>query len=151
MRKTLFGLMWGVILMATGPELASASPPCPPQQAKTVRIGHQSWRVQVAFSPKEREQGLSGREHIPAGTAMWFVLPEPGFHGFWMQDMAFPLDLVWITPQGRVAGVETLAPCGPAPCPIHTPPEPVGFVLETTAGEVPDLEGKQVRWICNTD
>ena len=151
MRRTVFGLMWGVILMAAAPEPAPASPPCPPQQAKAVRIGHQSWRVVVAFSPQERERGLSGRPHLPPGTAMWFVLPTPGFHGFWMKDMAFPVDLVWITPQGRVAGVETLPPCGPEPCPIHYPPEPVGFVLETGAVGVPDLEGERVHWLCEPD
>lgn len=151
MRKNLLGLVWGVILMATGPEPAPASPPCLPQQAKAVRIGHQSWRVEVAFSSRERARGLSGRSHLPPGTAMWFVLPVPGFHGFWMQGMAVPVDLAWVTPQGRVAGVETLMPCGPEPCPIRYPPEPVGFVLETHVGGLSNLKGEPVHWRCETD
>lgn len=151
MKKAVAGFVWGVILLAAGPEQAPASSPCPPQLAREVRIGHQSWQVQVAFSAQERERGLSGREHMPPGTAMWFVLTEPGFHGFWMQDMAFPINLIWITPQGRVAGVETLPPCGPAGCPIHYPPEPVGFVLETPAHTAPDMEGERASWQCKPD
>jgi len=116
-----------------------------------VRIGHQSWRVEVAFTPEERERGLSGRPQLQPGSAMWFVLPAPGFHGFWMKDMAFAVDLAWITSQGQVAGVETLPPCGPEPCPIHYPPEPVGFVLEAVAGSVPDTEGERAQWQCAPD
>ena len=151
MRKTVVGMAWGVILMAAGAEPALASPPCPPQLAKEVRIGHQSWQVEVAYALEERQRGLGGRPRLPEGSARWFVLPAPGFYGFWMQGMAFPVDLVWITPQGRVAGVETLTPCGPEACPIHYPPEPVGFVLETVANTVPETEGEQISWQCNAE
>lgn len=151
MRKTVVGIAWGVILMAAGAEPAPASPPCPPQLAKKVHIGHQSWRVDVAFTPEERERGLSGRHPLSPETGMWFVLPSPGYYGFWMQGMAYALDLAWITPEGRLAGVETLPPCGPDACPIHYPPEPVSFVLEAGAGSVPDTEGEQVRWLCEPD
>ena len=148
MNKAVVGIVWGVILMATGVEPAPASPPCPPQQAREVRIGHQSWQVEVAYTPAERERGLAGRQRLSPGTAMWFVLPEPGFPGFWMQGMAFALDLAWVSPQGRLIAVETLPPCGPDGCPIHFPPEPVAFVLEAEAGSVPDVEGEQVDWLC---
>lgn len=151
MKKTVAGFVWGIILLAAGLEQTPASPPCPPQLAGEVRIGHRIWRVDVAHTMDERERGLSGRQRIAPGTAMWFVLPEPGIHGFWMKDMAFPIDLVWITPQGRVAGVETFPPCGPGACPIHYPPEPVGFVLEAVANTVPDTEGEQVVWQCGPD
>lgn len=154
MKNKATGIVWGVILMAAGLETAPASPPCPPWQAREVRIGHQTWRVEVAFSPEERERGLSGRQVLPPGRAMWFVLPAPGMHGFWMRDMAFPVDLAWIAPQGRVIGVETLPPCGPGPCPIHYPPEPAGFVLEAAAHSMPDVadvEEAQASWLCGTD
>lgn len=151
MKKAVAGFVWGVILMAAGPESAPAAPNCPPQQAKVVRIGLQSWRVQVAYTDAEREKGLAGQPDLPPGTAMWFVFPEPGIYGFWMRGMAFPLDLAWITPQGRLLGVETLAPCGDAPCPIHYPPEPVGFVLEARADTVPEQDDVPVTWHCGPD
>lgn len=151
MNKTVAGFVWGVILLAAGQEQAPASPPCPPQLAKSVHVGHHTWQVDVAYTMAERERGLSGRQRIAPGTAMWFVLPGPGMHGFWMKDMAFPIDLLWITPQGRVAGVETLPPCGPEGCPIHYPPETVGFVLETLAHTAPDTEGEQATWRCGPD
>lgn len=151
MKKAVAGFVWGVILLAAGQEQVQASSPCPPQLARGVRIGHHVWRVEVAYTPAQRERGLSGRQRIAPGTAMWFVLPGPGMHGFWMKDMSFPIDLIWVTPQGRVAGVETLPPCGPVGCPIHYPPEPVGFVLETPAHSAPDMEGERVSWRCEAD
>lgn len=125
--------------------------PCPPEQAREVRIGHQAWRVEVAHSPAQRQRGLSGRKQLPPETAMWFVLPGPGHHGFWMKDMAFAIDLAWVTPQGRVAGVETLAPCRQEPCRVHYPPEPVGFVLEAGAGAIRASAGGQARWLCEPE
>ncbi|MCP5279311.1 MAG: DUF192 domain-containing protein [Thiobacillus sp.] len=145
------GFVWGVILLATGPELALAAPPCPPQQAREVRIGHQAWRVEVAHTEQEREQGLAGRTGIAPGRAMWFVFPEPGIYGFWMKGMAFALDLAWITPQGRMLGVESLLPCKTEPCPIHYPPEPVAFVLEAAAGSVPAVQDAPASWHCEPD
>jgi uncharacterized membrane protein (UPF0127 family) len=151
MEKAVAGIVWGVILLAAGLEQAPAASPCPPRLAGEVRVGHQAWRVEVAFTEQERARGLAGRPGIAPGTAMWFVLPEAGIHGFWMKGMAFAVDLAWVTPQGRLLGVETLSPCRAGPCPVHYPPEAVGFVLEAAAGSVPDLEDAQVTWRCIAD
>ncbi len=133
------------------PIQVTAAPPCPPWLASHVQVGERIYRVEVAATPAQWQRGLSGRDHLAPGEGMWFVLPLPGIHGFWMKDMTFPIDLVWITPQGLIAGVETLPPCAPGSCPIQYPPEPVGFVLETNAGTVPELEGVQIRWLCQPE
>jgi uncharacterized membrane protein (UPF0127 family) len=152
MKKAVIRMVGGVILLAAGPAPALATPPCPPQQAREVRIGHQTWRVEVAQTEAERERGLAGRTGLPPGGAMWFVFPAPGRYGFWMKGMAFALDLAWISPQGRLLGVETLPPCPAAgPCPVHYPPQPVAFVLETAAGSGPELEDGPVTWQCEAD
>jgi uncharacterized protein len=128
-------------------EAAVAEPACPPREARTVSIGPRTWQVEVAASVEERTLGLSRRTGLAPDQAMWFVLPTPGIHGFWMQDMQFAIDLAWVTPRGRIAGVETLSPCTQAPCPVSFPPEPVLFVLETRAGEMP-AEADQLTWSC---
>jgi uncharacterized membrane protein (UPF0127 family) len=102
----------------------------------------------VAATPAERARGLSGRNALPPGEGMWFVLPSADFHGFWMHAMAFPIDLVWVTPQAQAIAVDTLAPCGTGPCPVRFPPQPVGYVLETGAGTVSLPEPLPVRWRC---
>jgi hypothetical protein len=134
--------------MGLAAEACLAQAGCLPQQARTVRIAHQTWEVTVAWTEAERERGLSGRDSLSAGEGMWFVLPEPGRHGFWMKDMGFPIDLVWITPQRRVAGSVTLSPCGEGPCRIHYPDEAVSFVLEVNEGQFTGRAGDPVDWHC---
>lgn len=140
---------WGAILLAAWAGAAAGEPACPPQEARTVQVGGQSWRVAVACQEADRERGLSGRPRLAAGEGMWFVLPEPGLHGFWMKDMAFAIDLVWVTPELRVAGSARLSPCGDGPCPIHTPPEPVAYVLEINAGRFHGRPSDPVAWRCD--
>ncbi len=36
----------------------------------------------------------------------FFVFDAPGRYGFWMKDMAFPLDIVWINQNGVVVNIE---------------------------------------------
>lgn len=55
MRKNLLGLVWGVILMATGPEPAPASLPCP------IRYPPEP----VSFVPETQAGGISNLEGKP--------------------------------------------------------------------------------------
>ncbi len=143
---------WGVILIATSGRLAAADLPCDPGQTTEVHIGPRHWQVEVADTDAKRVQGLSGRPRLAPDAGMLFLLPEPGFYGFWMKDMAFPIDLAWITPQKRVAAVETLAPCPPDTCSVHFPTEPVSWVLEVLADTLPVVEDQEppleFSWIC---
>lgn len=149
MKNVLACTLGAVILMAAPASPSLAQTACPPQQAREVRIGQQAWRVAVAHTAEEREQGLAGRERLPQGTGMWFVLPEPDRHGFWMRGVGFAIDLVWITPERRVAGSERLSPCGNGRCPVHYPDTPVSFVLEVNAGQFSGQPGEQVDWRCS--
>jgi len=107
----------------------------------------------VADTDAKRVQGLSGRPRLAPDAGMLFLLPAPGFYGFWMKDMAFPIDLAWITPQGQVSAIETLEPCTLDTCSIHFPTEPVAYVLEVLAGTLPGMEDQepppQVSWSCD--
>jgi hypothetical protein len=111
-------------------------------------VGKQRFRVEVAATESARERGLSGRTSLQAGAGMWFVLPAPGLHGFWMKDMGFPIDLVWVSPDQVVVGVERLKPCGPHACPIHYAPRPAIYVLEVNAGHFAGKPGDRAHWLC---
>lgn len=103
--------------------------------AALVRIGNVAVPVEVAVSDAERSRGLSGRESLAAGQGMLFVFPEPGFHRFWMPEMRFAIDIIWIA-DGAVAGIEENVPpeSNPANPRFYAPPEPVRHVLEVKAG-----------------
>ena len=62
--------------------------------------------AEVADTKASRELGLSGREMLRPNEGMLFVFETPGRYGFWMKDMKFPLDIVWINQNGVVVFVE---------------------------------------------
>ena len=85
-------------------------------------------------------QGLSGREFLPAGTGMLFIYEQEDNRTFWMPDMRFPLDMVWIGGNCEVADITLNAPI-PLPgqsrndLPRFSPSAPAQYVLEINAGE----------------
>lgn len=64
------------------------------------------WTVEVATTPTEITTGLSNRDSIPAGTGMLFDLGSV-YNSLVinMQEMLFPLDIVFISNAGAVVGV----------------------------------------------
>lgn len=91
--------------------------------------------VEVAATPATRAQGLSGHAPLAADEGMLFIFEQPGLHGFWMKDMLFPLDFLWI----RDGVLVDLTPDVPAPVPgqplpSYFPREPVDAMLEVPAG-----------------
>ncbi len=64
-----------------------------------VIINSQKIYVEIADSSEEKKQGLSGRESLAENKGMLFIYPEPGNYSFWMKEMRFNLDFVFINDQ----------------------------------------------------
>lgn len=90
-------------------------------------------RAEVAETPASRERGLSGRASMPAAEGMLFIFSVPDMYGFWMKDMKFSLDLVWIGADKKIAGISENAKPESYPQ-LFFPPRPVPYVLELNAG-----------------
>ena len=110
-----------------------------------VSIGGADFTVELALTAEEQIQGLSGRPTLTKDTGMLFVYQAPSTYSFWMPDMHFPLDIVWIASDCTVADV-TLNALPPAPgqanqdLPLYSPKAPAQYVLEINAGEA-DAKG----------
>jgi uncharacterized membrane protein (UPF0127 family) len=63
---------------------------------KVVQIGGQNIYVDVAYSSLDQQRGLGGKQEIGANQGMLFVFDRPGKYIFWMKDMNFPIDIIWI-------------------------------------------------------
>jgi uncharacterized membrane protein (UPF0127 family) len=102
----------------------------------SVRIGSTTITVRVADTSVLRTKGLSGHARLGEREGMLFVFPDIGRFSFWMSDVAFPLDMIWIGPDGRIIGVaQNALPRDPKkPVVYYDPPGPVRFVLEMNAG-----------------
>jgi uncharacterized membrane protein (UPF0127 family) len=95
-------------------------------------------RVEVAVTPEDRVRGLSGRDSLAEDAGMLFDLVDPRRPGFWMKDMRFPLDMVWIDERKNVVGVSANVEPQPgvpdSELRRYSPPTPVRYVLELNAG-----------------
>lgn len=123
------------ILLAAAAFVFSVLPKSREREAsERVTIGGAEFVVEVANTAYARMQGLSGREALPEGKGMLFLFDPPASVGFWMKDMRFPIDIVWIF-AGSVVGVEANASPDDSPGrTIYYPPQPADAVLEIPAG-----------------
>ncbi len=104
-------------------------------------LDHVTLDVEVVTTPAAQQQGLSGRPFLAKNSGMLFVFPEVGYHAFWMKQMLFPLDIIWMDENYRVVYVAHNAqPCTVSDCPIYSPTAPAKYVLEVTPGTFQGLQ-----------
>ena len=135
----LFGLLMGMACAGAQP-MATLPESAPEPDGPVVRIGGASYRVDLAVLPEERSQGLSGRETMAPDEGMLFVFEEERVLHFWMKEMRFPLDIIWIDAQCSLVSVAADVPTPPPNAsndeiPRAQSPSPARFVLEVNAGE----------------
>jgi uncharacterized membrane protein (UPF0127 family) len=107
---------------------------CPNPRNGTVGVTIRGATVyaEVALTAEERALGLSGRRELAPDEAMLFLFGAPGLPGFWMPDMHFDLDLVWIR-AGRIVDLTPFV-SHREPDRVHRPRVPADVVLEVLAG-----------------
>jgi len=88
--------------------------------------------VELATNPRQRERGLMYRRTMPENVGMLFAFEEPQVHTFWMHNTCLPLDMMFITRDGFIAGiVENVPTLNDDP---RSVPCSVSYVLEVNAG-----------------
>lgn len=96
-------------------------------------------QVEIADSPKEREQGLMHREKLEEGNGMLFVFENEAPRGFWMKNTKIPLDIVFFNREKKVVSfVENMKPCSErtAKCQTYDSEKPAMYALELPEGMV---------------
>lgn len=103
----------------------------------TATIDGITYHLLITHDEKERQIGLSGRDSLPEDQGMIFQFPKEDYYGFWMKDMRFPIDIIYID-QGKIV---TIYPNVPAPQstneipPVLRPTQVADSVLEINAGQ----------------
>lgn len=69
--------------------------------------------VEVAEEFGQRQKGLMGRKSLAESDGMLFVYDQPQNpeHGFWMYKTLIALDIAYLSPDGEVGNIRTMAPC----------------------------------------
>ena len=103
-----------------------------------IIVGDKELAVEVVREEIDLKNGLSNRDQI-GSEGMLFILPFRRKVSFWMKDMRFPLDMIWIK-DGKV--VEITKDVSPptreynddSSLILYSPQEDVDQVLEVMAG-----------------
>ncbi len=121
------------------PAEPSPTPPAPGPGEVVLIVGAARFIAEVADDSDERRLGLSFRDSLDAGRGMWFVFDREGALSFWMREIRFSLDLIWVDAEWRVVDITHEAP-PPAPgaplseLPTYSPATPAQYVLEINGG-----------------
>jgi len=104
-----------------------------------VKVNGITIPVEVAKTDVQRRKGLSNRDGLPEGEGMFFEFAQKDIKPpFWMKDMKFAIDILWIDdneivqidknvqpPEAETANDELI---------FYVPNQPIDYVLEVTAG-----------------
>ena len=120
---------------------ATNSPAPATNYSHRLQVGSRSLMVEVADTAQTMQQGLSGRASMADGEGMLFNFGATAVYpSFWMKDMDFNLDFIWIT-QNKIIGItpnvpkpDCKQPSSDCILPNYYPPSAVNEVLEANAG-----------------
>lgn len=119
------------------------------QVSLTILSGGKTHRftVEVARSIEQQQTGMMNRNSLAADRGMIFPYDPPQPVAFWMRNTLIPLDMIFISPGGKILRIEDSAvPLSLDPVPSGGPIE---AVLELAGGRSAELgikAGDQVEW-----
>ena len=113
---------FGLLVLAVGANAPALAEPLETLQVVTASGTH-TFEVEIAADDASRERGLMNRRFMPANRGMLFEFEQNAPVSFWMKNTYIPLDMIFISPAGRVTNVvaeaeplsERVIPSGP-PC-----------------------------------
>ena len=142
MRRTLILIAAAALLtfgiatyVLVGNNKASSIDTACPQSAprSLVLDGNIHVCVLVADTTELRRRGLGGREGLAQNEGMLFVFSSTAKHGFWMKDMRFSIDILWLSSEGSIVDAEESISPDTYPN-VYVPVAPALYALELPAG-----------------
>lgn len=70
--------------------------PKKPAVISSVKIAGREVRVDLVTTEAEQIKGLSDRKNLAENSGMLFVFEKSGNYPFWMKDMNFSIDMIWL-------------------------------------------------------
>jgi hypothetical protein len=80
--------------------------------------------------------GLMFRRSLARDRALLFLFEHSDFHGIWMKNCRFPIDILWLDEGQKVVHLaDSVPPCKAEPCPVYEPLRRAAYVVELNAGQ----------------
>lgn len=130
--RSVWRLILGLILVAAGSWLIIYTL-SRDDGGPRATIGEQSVKLEIADEPAEITVGLGGRDSLAEDRGMLFIMPQTIIPAFWMKDMRFAIDFIWIDEQQNIVAITPSIGVDSYPI-TFSPPSAVKYVLEVNAG-----------------
>lgn len=130
---TIIGLCLLIFVVSLLPRGSSE----PIRNERVVKIRDVIIPVEVVSKDKERSKGLSGREYLDqeSGILFDFTREENAQPRFWMKDMKFGLDIIWISKYKVVQIDKNIsAPNSGNDLRFYRSKQAIDYVLEVNSG-----------------
>jgi uncharacterized membrane protein (UPF0127 family) len=128
----LYGSIVGTVALALVAVALDAAPAVTPLTLPSGKV----LQVEVMVKDEDRAMGLMFRPSLAGDKGMLFVFERLEFHGIWMRNCKFPIDILWLDKDRKVVDVaESVPPCKQDPCPVYEPLRKAAFVVEISAGQ----------------
>lgn len=102
-----------------------------------IKINDVKFSFEIANDELERKKGLGGRGGLCDECGMLFIFDKAGQYGFWMKDMKFDIDILWIR-DGKIVYIEKNV-FYKTPEVIYKPDVESDMVLELNSGKVDEF------------
>lgn len=90
--------------------------------------------LDVADNDSKRALGLMFKESLSEDEGMLFTFEKPGYYKFYMKNMNFPIDIIFLDESFRIITIYAdVPPCTSEPCELYPPDAPSRYVIETKA------------------
>ncbi len=98
------------------------------------------FEVEIMDSEEERVKGLMFRDNLEDDKGMLFIFDKEDRYDFWMKNMKFPIDIVWINENKEVVYMhKNTPPCPENVCFSIMPDREAKYVLEVNSGVANDI------------
>lgn len=139
------GLLWGFLQFTDTPDeqpnIAENCQTNPNLERKQLSANGVEVEAEVAESGGDQQLGLGNRNCIADDHAMMFPYAASGNYCYWMKDMNFPIDIIWLDEEKKIVTVK--ADISPDTYPQTFCPEgPAQYVVEVRAGKAKDAGWK---------
>ena len=99
-----------------------------------AEINEHTFFLYLAETSKEQAIGLAKYNHLEQNQGMLFLFSKSDFYSFWMKDMRFPIDIIFIQ-DNKVVDIFNKVPVSPDEnLPVYTTRTKANKVLEINAG-----------------
>ncbi len=95
----LGGIVVFAVLVIAARILFSFLPP------HSIEVGTKTYSVEWATTNTQRNRGLSNRASLPENHGMVFLFDRNDEHCFWMKDVHFALDIIWLNDRKQVTSM----------------------------------------------